>query len=163
SDLYSGRSRHPVAEDDIIEALRASEQRYRTLFEQAPIGVFIYDKTLHILECNARFVSILESTMDRLVGLDMTTLRDQRAVGPIARALEGDTTYYSGPYAATTGPARLWISMRMSPLRNGHGGVVAGMGIVEDITEQKLREEALKRSETRFRTVVEFSPDLVGV
>ena len=148
---------------DISEALRASEQRYQTLFEQAPIGVFVYDRSLRIVECNAKFVTLLASSQARLIGLDMHTLRDQRVLPAIKRALEGDFANYAGPYEATTSNAKIWISMRTSPLRDRQGQVALAMGLIEDITEQKMQEMALRASEARFRTVVEFSPDLVGV
>ena len=51
--------------DDVSEALRDSEQRYRTLFEQAPAGVFLYDEELVITDFNPRFVEILRSTPEQ--------------------------------------------------------------------------------------------------
>src|SRR6516162_1502899 len=57
------RGIHPAV--DIEVAL------HRTLFEQAPIGVCVYDRSLHITACNERFAEILGSTIERIRGLDL--------------------------------------------------------------------------------------------
>jgi PAS domain S-box-containing protein len=140
------------------EALRESEERYRTLFEQAPFGVFVYDRSLRITECNARFVQILCSSFDRLIGLDMRRLHDQRVVPAIQTALEGEPTYYEGPYATTTSGVSIVVEMRLSPLRDANGEVVAGLGFVEDITERTRAETALRQSEQRLWLYMKRSP-----
>src|SRR5271166_4766195 len=86
-----------VVKDDVSEALRESEQRYRTLFEQAPVGVFLYDRALTIHEFNTRFVEILHSTALKLRGLDMHELRDQRILPTLEEALAGRAALYEGP------------------------------------------------------------------
>jgi PAS domain S-box-containing protein len=149
--------------DDVVEALRASEERYRTLFEQAPVGVFLYDRTLTITDCNDRFIVILRSSREKLVGLDMHMLRDRAVLPALEGALQGAPTLYEGPYAATTSGAKVWVSMRLAPLRSAAGEVIGGMGIVEDISERKNAEEALVRSEARFRELIERAPDYIGI
>ena len=151
-------------------AARASEQRYRALFDQAPVGVFFYDVGLLITECNACFVELLGSTYERLIGLDMCTLHDRSVLPAIELALEGGGGFYEGPYAATTSGTHIAISMRTSPLRDENDAVVGGMGVVEDVTERTREvaeraaaELALKRSELRFRELIERAPDAIGV
>ena len=151
-------------------AARASEQRYRALFDQAPVGVFFYDRKLVITECNARFVTLLASTYESLIGLDMGRLHDRSVLPALDHALEGGGGFYEGPYAATTSGAHIAISMRTSPLRDENDAVVGGMGVVEDITERAREvaertaaEQALKRSEARFRELIERAPDAIGV
>jgi len=62
------------------EALRASEARYRALFDQTPIGVLLYDRTLHLTECNAALLRIVRATRDEVRNFDLAALRDGRAV-----------------------------------------------------------------------------------
>ena len=135
-------------------ALSASEERYRLLFQHSPVGVFHHDTQLHITDCNERFAAILQSSKQRLVGLDMTILRDQSVLPAIRQALAGKEGFYEGFYRATTSSAEIWVSMRTAPLFNEQGEVQGGVGIVEDITERV-------RAEEKFRQLKEFNESIV--
>ncbi|MGH7889256.1 MAG: GAF domain-containing protein, partial [Thermodesulfobacteriota bacterium] len=63
------------------EALQQSEDRYRTLFDQSPVGAYIFDKDCRIKQCNERMAEILRSSRDRITGLDMKQLKDQSFMG----------------------------------------------------------------------------------
>lgn len=145
------------------EALLESEERYRTLFEQAPVGVFLYDRTLSIRHFNSRFVEILRTRRELLDGLDMRKLRDQRIIPALERPFAGEPGHYEGPYDTTTSDAHIVISMRLAPLRDANGNVTLAMGLVEDVTSIRASEEALKSSVERFRALIELLPDGVVV
>ncbi len=72
------RERALLRAENLLEArtreLLISEERYRLLFQRLPVGVFHYDQELRITDCNDRFVTILQSSRERLIGLDMNTL-----------------------------------------------------------------------------------------
>jgi PAS domain S-box-containing protein len=147
-----------MVDDELDDALRESEERYRTLYEQAPFGVFLYDRALRITECNSAFVKLLGASYESLLGLEMRRLRDDRVVHAIERVLEGEPSSYEGPYEATISGWTIEISLRCSPLRDAFGDVVGGMGVVEDVTDRVRAIEALRASEQRLSLHVRSSP-----
>ena len=54
-----------------------------------------------------------------------------------------------------------WLRTRGFPIRNDAGEVYRLAGLTEDVTEHKLAEEALKKSEARHRALLEAMPDLM--
>jgi PAS domain S-box-containing protein len=128
-------------------ARKESEERYHLLFRESPVGIFHYNTQLRLTEVNDRFISILQSSRERLIGFDMNTLKDQSVLPAIKKTLEGEEGYYEGFYRATNGPAEIWVSMRTAPLLDHKGEIIGGVGIVEDITERKHLEEQLQQSQ----------------
>jgi diguanylate cyclase (GGDEF)-like protein/PAS domain S-box-containing protein len=144
-------------------ALAESEERYRLILHHSPTGILHYSNELIITYCNERFAEIIEAPVDRLVGLDMKTLRDQRILSALQTALEGTTATYEGEYVATTSGKRIWISMSCSRLPGSRTKSYGAIAIVEDITERRLDEEAIRESEARLRLMLETSPIAVRI
>jgi len=122
------------------EALRISEERYKILFDQSPVGVYISDNELRITQCNQRMVEIINSTQDKIIGLEMKKLKDQSFVASMEKAIKGESIYHESYYEATTSSAKLWLALHYSPLLDAEGTVIGGIGIVQDVTERKQAE-----------------------
>lgn len=56
-----------------------------------------------------------------------------------------------------------WVSSTKAPLFDAEGNVSGIVGISRDVTEMKLSEEALLKSEERYRKLIEYSPDTIVV
>jgi diguanylate cyclase (GGDEF)-like protein/hemerythrin-like metal-binding protein/PAS domain S-box-containing protein len=151
--ILSGRRSNQHIRDNIVLRLEAtsrenviktSEEQYRLLLWHSPVGLFHYDADLIITYCNDRFAEILNSSADRIVGLDMKTLKDQSVLPTLRKALEGEIVLYEGHYLATFSDADRWIAMTCAPSRDSNEKAVGGIGIVQDITERKLAEEGIR-------------------
>jgi len=145
------------------ETLKVSEERYRLLFHRSPVGVFHYDTQLCITDCNSRFEAVLQSSRERLVGLDLKTLKDQSVLPALRQALEGKEGSYEGFYRATTSSSELWISMHTAPLFDQQGKVSGAVAIVEDVTERKRAEKRVEESERQYRLLAENASDVIWV
>lgn len=132
----------------LLDNLRESEERYRLIFENTPVGVLQYDTTGRITTCNDAFVKIIGSSRNRLIGLNMLKLPDQTMVGAISDSLRGLIGYYEHEYHSVTADKVTPVRGFFAPISTKEGQIRGGVGIVEDFTEKydadkqiKLREE----------------------
>ena len=134
-------------------ALRASEARYRALFDQSPVGVFLCDADLRIVQCNERLPEILRATEEEIVGSDLHNLADERVQEAVARAGRGLPTMYEGPYQTLRPGLQLWVSVRYAPLRDDEGRIVGGIAAVEDVTEREEVQQQLRAQTAELERV----------
>jgi PAS domain S-box-containing protein len=147
---YGGRPARLVLAHDVTErkaieeALRESEQRYRALFNQSPLGVLHFDRDLRVLAANSPLARAVGFTSaDALTGFELTGLRDQRILPTLRQALAGERSLYEGPYRATHRDVHVWIAVHVSPITDTQGQVQGGIAVIEEITERKRAEARL--------------------
>lgn len=124
-------------------ALRISREKFRLIFEHSPVGIIHFDRNGIITECNTSFEQIVGSKREKLIGLDMRTIRDIRAAQAVRHVLSGNTGTYDDIYTSITSEKTTPVRAMLSPLFNGSGSITGGIGIIEDVTVWKLYEEKL--------------------
>ena len=133
---YVGTSINVHERNLALEALRESEQRHKALFEQAPVGVFVYDRELRVTECNAELARMMRVPAARLVGDDLRAVAGVDVVAALEAAMAGEPTSYEGAFHVAGEGASLMVTLHASPLRSADGAVNGGMGVVADVTER---------------------------
>ena len=139
------------AEDE----LRKSEEKYRLIFEYSPLGLLSFDEKGVIIACNDNFVKIIGSSREKLIGLNMLNLPDKKMVSTIRKALKGSIGVYEDDYHSVTAKKITPTRAIFAPIDVGGGRIPGGMGIIEDITERKQAEKALREGEELYRTIFE--------
>jgi diguanylate cyclase (GGDEF)-like protein/PAS domain S-box-containing protein len=137
-----------VDPSDIKQARRRqqrAEGRLGTLFEQAPVGVILFDKDLVITECNEHLSEMLGSPHEQLIGFALMPNLDERLRCIMLAVLEGSHQSYEGPYHATLSDRDVWISARAAPLLAGDGSIEGGMVVIADLTDYKKATDLVEK------------------
>jgi len=156
---------HDITERERVEAaLKESEEHYRLLIESAEdYAIFMADPVGRILSWNSGAERLYGYSAEEAVGRPVVSLlvppdRREEVAGIYTRLREGERVRHETVRVAKGGRL-LEVALTVSPIRDGRGDVVGAATIARDVTERKRAQEALSRSEERYRAVVEQSAE----
>ena len=146
---------------DLREAereLRASEARFRTFVDHAMDAFFLLDDRLTVIDVNRQACDSLGYSRDELIGMhprDFDAGLDESSIERLRqRIAAGETLTFETRHRRKVGTS-FPVEIRSGQFEPG-GRLLC---LVRDITERKRGEDALRASEERFRTLVQFSFD----
>lgn len=158
-----------TSETEARQALRETERRFKTIFEQSPIGIIKFDSAGVVNEVNSAFIEMMASSKEKMIGFNMIeNVPNQKAVECVKSALQGEYTYYDDEYTSVTGGRNMHLQVSFATLYDNEGNIAGGIGIYQDVTESKNAENALRTSEENLRTTLDsigdgvISTDLEG-
>ena len=146
------------------DAGRTSEDRFRALFDMSRDGIVFVDLEGHIEEMNQAYLDLVGYDRDEISTHTYQDLTPEKWRAGEAEIIEtqvmrrGFSDEYEKEYVRKGGSIAP-ISLRTILVRDLEGRPVRFMGIVRDITELKEKEEALKASEKRYRSLFDLSHD----
>jgi PAS domain S-box-containing protein len=141
-------------------ALRDSEQRFRRVFEQSPLGKAMAGLDFRFRAVNPALCAMLGYTEDELIGrgfLDIVHPDDRETCAALGRSLiDGSVPQIQieERFLRKSGDA-LWVSVNVGPIRDADGNILYTLGIIENIDERKRFAQTLLDSETRLRLLNE--------
>lgn len=155
---FSGRSAELIVVHDVTErkraeeALREAEQRYRSIFEEAVVGIFRTTPDGRFLAVNPTMASMLgydsaEELISIVTDIDHQIYVDPGRRAEFTRAMQEQDTARNFEFEVyRKDGSKMWLSMNARAVRNG-GAVLYYDGSIEDITERKSLQEQLRQSQ----------------
>jgi PAS domain S-box-containing protein len=147
-----------------LAALSASEEKYRTLQENLPLGIYRSTPKGKILAVNQAFVSILgyKSRFEVLSLSSFDFYLEEKYREELMSLLEreGSVTNFEAQLLRNDSTT-LWASISVKAVKDEDGALVHLDGIVEDISERKKVEQALIASEAKYRILAETAQDII--
>ena len=163
--LIFGATIDITAQKQIEEALRQSLARYEALIESQLDLFSRYTPDTNLTYVNDAYCQFYGKTREELIGTSFTmmvapefreyTIEETKSLVENPRTLSGEYLNYSADGRA------FWIHWIIQPVLNENDQVVELQAVGRDITSLKQTQEALSRSEDRYRTLVENQQDLI--
>jgi len=170
---FRGISRDRTGQKKIEETLRQSEERYRTIIENIQDGYFETDLSGNFTFVNDAECRNLGYTREELIGMNDRQYTDEKnakklyevfhdiyKTGKPVRVCDIESIKKDG----TKGFSEISVSL----IKDAQGKPIGFRGISRDVTERKRSEEALRKSEEKYRSILEnitegyFENDLHG-
>ncbi len=132
-----------------VAALRESENRYQTLTDVSPVGIYQTDTDGNCLFVNAQWRAITGLTEDRAAGDGWTraihVVDRERVVREVAQATRAGRPYNAEYRVQTPDGVVTWVTGRSEAYRDENGAVLGRVGTITDITRLKTIEGEIRQ------------------
>ena len=148
------------------EALRESEEKYRTILENIEEGYFEVDIAGNFTFFNESVCRLLGYSREEMMGMNNRDYTDKMNAHKLYRTF--NEVYRTGVPAQGSDwevirkdGTKRYVESSVSIRKNKSGQPIGFRGIVRDITERKQAVEELRKSEERFKLIFEYAPDAI--
>lgn len=147
---YRGVGKDITAVKEAEEALRDSEARFRSVFEQAAVGMTLRSVDGQWIAINEVFSKMVGYTIEELRLQSLGTIThpedEPAATGRLQAMARGELDNYQNEKRYVTKDGRvIWIDFWASLLRDQQGRPAMRLGVIQDITARKCVEEEIHR------------------
>lgn len=144
------------------EAIRESEQRFRSAFEDTRVGMALSTPTGSFTRVNRAFCEMMGYTEQELLAMAFTAITHpddvEMSLAHAAKVCTGEISHFTieKRYVRRNG-AVVWSITSVAPVLDAAGRADYLVVETQDITERKRAEEQLRDSEERFRSIFELA------
>ena len=137
------------------EACRENEERYRQIYNEAPIGFHELDREGRIIRVNRTELEMLGCSAEEMLGKPvwMFVLEEEITRKVTLAKLDGDRSFhetFERTYRRKDGKT-LQVLAKDQVIRDKQGRITGIRSMMEDVTERRRTEKALRKSEDQLR------------
>ena len=173
---YQGIVRDETVKKRVEMALKDSEQKLKSILYGSPIPQFVIDKNHRVTHWNRALEVLSGIKAENVIGTNqhwkafysterpcIADLIVDEAVGKMADWYGGkfskshfvDGAYKASDFFQAMGTHGKWLYFTAAVIRDSKNNIVGALETLEDITQQKLAEQALRRAEAKYRSIFE--------
>lgn len=153
---------HEDITDQVLseEKLKDSESRYRLLFETSLDGIMIVDGNGKYVAVNESLCRILKTPREKLMGSHFSQHMLPERVEDARKAFTAlqEKGFFTGDFPMRAGDGTI-VELAWSSRANFMPGL--HVCVARDVTEHKQSEDALRESESRYRSLLENANDII--
>jgi PAS domain S-box-containing protein len=148
------------------EALQLREERFRTAFELAPFGMCLSARDRRLFQVNSTMCRMLGYSEQELLHRTWDDISHPEDLAASCNAVadlnrpDAPPVSFEKRYVHKDGRI-VWARVRVAIVRDDAAGSWHYITHIEDITERKQAKEALRRSEDKYRRLVDNLPDVI--
>ena len=174
SQLFEQNEKHKkvlvkqiIARKKVEEAIKESEEKYRTLAEAIPDYIMRYDKEGRHTYMNQAALAISGKTASEVIGkkhLEAGYDKEQSVFweGKINHVFKTGE-FYTEQFSWDSAKGKVYLDWRLSPELDDKGNVISVLGVSRDITKLMEAEAAIRQSEEKYRNLIENASDPIMI
>ncbi len=150
---------------NVLTELDEIEDHYHLIYESILEAVLVADVNRRIINCNPAFTNLFGYALNEIMGKPTRciyeTEEESKKIGnKIKENIDGHGFFIATHYRKKSGQVFLGEE-NVHYIKNRHGKVTGLIGSIRDITERKQKEEALRKSEMRYRLLADNVSDVI--
>jgi diguanylate cyclase (GGDEF)-like protein/PAS domain S-box-containing protein len=122
------------------------KERFFSLFERAPVGIYYYNPSLELQDVNMHFMQ-MNSVEDKtkLLNTNLQNIVNSDVLAVHKEVFKGKTGNYRGPFEVLN-KKNLYVNLSTVPMLDVEGNVAGGITIIDDITNEVTAKEEVLRN-----------------
>ena len=142
-------------------ALRESEERYRKLFENVPLGICVSTFDGRIITSNEKFLRFFKMEIDDLRQINASQLyvRPEDRLEMINQLMDDESITDKETRMLSRGGDVFYCTLTMNLIHIGEASLI--LTTIKDVSDKKKAEKEMSESEEKFSKAFKFSPDCI--
>ena len=123
------------------------KERFFSLFERAPVGIYYYNEAFELQDVNAHFMQMNKiKDKELLLQESLRALKNQSVLEAHQDVFDGKTGNYRGPFEVLDANANIYVNLSTVPMLDSEGNIAGGITIINDITNEVTAKEEMVRN-----------------